>query len=359
MIKALILAGGTGTRLWPVSRKNKPKQVQPFVDDKTLLQKTYERISKGFKKEDIFIVSLEEQKDSIKEQLSDFPEENMIFEPFRKDTAAAIGLAALKIYKRDPEASLVTINSDHFVKNEEEYLRIIKIAEKVINKYPDHTILVGINPSYPETGYGYIKMNAAVDRIENHEIFKAEEFVEKPDLKTAKEYLKKWEYLWNPAIFIWKIDYLLNLFEKYLPDIYKPLKNISDALDSESQREVLQKEFKKIKPISIDYGIMEKLEKMLVIPADFGWADIGNWRTVKDVLTNKEKEDLIKGKNISIDSSGNLIYSLTGKLTATVGVENMIIIETEDAVLVCPKDRAQEVKKIVEKLQKEKLDKYL
>jgi len=358
-MKILILAGGSGTRLWPVSRKNKPKQIQPFFDNKTLLQKTWQRLKNGFGKEDIFIITSEKQKDYIKEQLPDFLDENLILEPAAKSTAPAIGLAAIKILKQDANASMVTINSDHFIRDEEEYIKILKLAEKVVNKNPDHTVMVGVNPNYPDTGLGYIKMGSTVEKIDGKEIYQADKFVEKPDLETAKEYLKKWEYLWNPAIFVWKLGHLLNLFKKHLPNIYNALEKVNKVIGTEKEMEILADEFKKIEPISIDYGIMEKLTKMLVIPADFGWADIGNWRTIKDILSKNDNDDLVKGKYVNIDSSGNLVYGASGKLITAIGIKNMIIIETKDAVLICPKERAQEVKKIVKKIEDNKLDEYL
>ncbi len=359
-MKAIILAGGGGTRLWPVSRKKDPKQIKPLVGSDTLLQKTYKRVNKGFRKSDIFISTNIKYKQAIKKQLKSFPDRNLILEPEKKDTAAAIGLAAVSLFHKNPKSIMVTVNSDAYIKDEKEYLRILKLAEKVVQKKPGSTVLIGINPTYPETGYGYIKLGSRDIKLGEDEIFKAEKFVEKPDFKKAKEYLSKWDYLWNPAMFVWRVDTLLNLYKKYLPSIYKSLMSIEASLGKKNSAEVIKEEFEKIKPISIDYGIMEKIQdKMLVIPADFGWADVGHWRTVKDVLSKKESDNVVKGKYIGIESEGNLVYSFSGKLVATCGINDMIIIETEDSILVCPRDRAQDVKKIVQMLEEKNLNEYL
>jgi mannose-1-phosphate guanylyltransferase len=358
-MKAVILAGGVGTRLWPLSRKNSPKQVKPFIDEETLLQKTYKRVRLGFSPKDIFISTNELFAELIREQLPDIPETNFILEPERKDTAAAVGLAAVKIHKQNPQEIIVTINSDHYIRDEKEFIRIIKLGGRVARQNPDYTVLIGINPTFPATGYGYIKMESVFTKIGKDQIFRAEKFVEKPTLLKARRYLKNWQYLWNPAYFIWRIDKLLNLYKKYLPPMYQHLHVIEKALGTKKEKEILKKEFSRIKPISIDYGIMEKISKMLVIPANFGWADVGDWQVIKNILSKNEEENVTRGKHIGVDSSGNLIYSLTGKLITTLGVKNMVIIETEDAIMICPKERAQEIKKIIEKLKEEKLEEYL
>ncbi len=358
-MKALILAGGGGTRLWPVSRKNKPKQVHPFIDNDTLLQKTYERTLKGFPPADIFISTSKEQVPSVLGQLPDFPLKNLIVEPCRRNTAAAIGLAAFKLFKKFPGESIITINSDHFIKDEEKYLRSIRVAEELLVRHPDHAVLVGIRPHYPETGYGYIKMKDKHSIVDEHQIYSTERFVEKPDLETAKNYLASGDYLWNPAMFSWKLETLYNLFKEHLPDIHESLKKIYDAIGTDREDQTLRDEFPKIRSISIDYGLMEKLDKMLVIPADFGWADIGNWCTIKDVLSDKNSDNIVKGKHFHMDSEGNLIYSYTNKLIATLGIKDSIIVDTEDVLLVCPKEMAQDVRKIVEQLEKEGKQEYL
>ena len=363
-MKAVILAGGSGTRLWPVSRKNTPKQVQPFIDNDTLLQKTYKRIKKNFLDEDIFISANIKQYPLIKNQLFHFPEENFILEPEKKETAAAIGLSAVKLYKKDPQSIMVTVNSDAYIKNEEEYLRILSLAEKVVKEHPEQTVLIGINPTYPETGYGYIKMAAPAFRYPKEgggydEVFEVEKFVEKPNLETAQKYVSSWQYLWNPAVFVWNVETLLKLYSDFLPEIYEILMRIYHSLDREGEINVIKEQFAKIKPISIDYGIMEKIKKMLVIPADFGWADIGSWRAVKDVLS-AEKQNIIKGKFLGFESDNNLIYEYSkNKLVAAIGLKNFVVIDTEDALLICPEDKAQDVKNIVAKLKEEGKEEYL
>lgn len=358
-MKALILAGGAGTRLWPVSRKNKPKQVQPFIDEKTLLQATYERVSAGFRKEDIFISTGKSLVDKIKEQLPDFDENNLIIEPARRGNAPAIGLAALIFHARDPKSSLVTVWSDNYIKDVGEYIRILKLLDKILDDNPSKTALVGVKPTYPETGYGYIKMDSQVAKIGDDEIFNVERFVEKPDLETAKKFLQQWDYMWNPGIFSWKTEYLLKLYKEFLPEAYEHLEVIKSALGTDREKEVIDREFLAMPSIEIEPGILEKSKDILVVPASFGWADIGHWRTVQEMLSDGNGGNVVKGEHVHIDGSGNLIYSYSHRLIATAGIKDTIIIETDDVVLVCPKDRAQDVKKIVKKLEERGMEQYL
>jgi mannose-1-phosphate guanylyltransferase len=359
-MKLVIMAGGGGTRLWPVSRKNSPKQTLPFVGDQTLLQATFDRLSKSFAIGDIFVSTNVNQCEIVLEQLPAIKRENLILEPEKKDTAAAIGYAAIKLIQIDPEACFVTINSDAYIKNEKEYLRILKLAEKVIEKYPQKAVMVGVKPTYPETGYGYIKMAEQIDKFSNEsggfdQLFRVEKFVEKPDYETAKQYVDDWEYLWNPALFVWKAKSLLEKFKEFLPRHYEILMALKDNLN---QANYIKEKFTEFEPVSIDYAIMEKLLDMVVIPADFGWSDIGHWRTIKDVLSRPDK-DLIKGKVITLNNSGNLIYNYTDKLVATIGLKDLIIVQTEDVTLICHKDQAQEVKKILAIVKEKNYEEYL
>ncbi len=358
-MKIVILAGGGGTRLWPVSRKNKPKQIQPFIGNKTLLQKTYERLRKGFSVRDIFISTNYAQLPIINKQLAGLSRDHFILETAKKDTAAAIGLAAVALAKKNPQEIMMLISSDHYIKNEKEFIRISHLAERVVARNPQYSLLIGIRPSYPETGYGYIKINKVFQQLGDDEIFQVERFVEKPDLLTAKKYVKRWDYLWNSGIFCWRVDHLLNLFKKFLPNHYRILIRLQPFLGTPREKRAVAGEFKKIKPISIDYGIMEKTKKRIVIPADMDWADVGHWRTVMDILSKAGTDNVVRGRHLGHDSAGNLIYSYSGRLIATAGLRDTIIIDAEDCLLVCPKNRAQDVKKIVEQLEKKKMKKYL
>ncbi|MFA5135430.1 MAG: sugar phosphate nucleotidyltransferase [Patescibacteria group bacterium] len=358
-MKIVILAGGGGTRLWPVSRKRNPKQMQPFIGSKTLLQKTYERQRRGFATKDIFISTNYKSYPAIQKQLPRFRRENCILETAKRDTAAAIGLAAAYIAKGNPQEIMMTVGSDHYVRNEREYIRLLRLAERTVKNNPAYSLLVGVRPGYPETGYGYVKINKLFQQAGSDEIFYGLRFIEKPDLKTAQAYARSWDYLWNTNMFCWRVDYLLSMFKRHLPNHYRILMKLQPALGTKQERKAVEREFKKLKPISIDYGIMERTLKLLVIPASFGWADVGHWRAVKDILATKAGANVVRGKHLTVDSTNNLVYSYTGKLIATVDVNDMIIIDTEDCLLVCSRDRAQDVKKIVEQLKKKSMTKYL
>jgi len=353
-MKILILAGGTGTRLWPVSRKKDPKQIQPFLGSETLLKSTVNRMLKSFKKEDIFLSINQTQSKLIQKDLGNLIlKDHYITEPEKRDTAAAIGFATMMISKKNPGVIIATVNSDHYLKNPQEYLRILRQAEKAVSKYPDHLVLIGLKPTSPETGYGYIKLNKIFDSFGKDKIYKVDSFKEKPDLKTAKKYLSNGSYLWNPAYFVFKAETMLDLFKKYLPNHYEILMKIkSRPLD-------FKKYFKQMEKISIDYGIMERAKKMLCLPAKFDWADVGHFKTIHETLRKYPKDNVVKGEVLALDSQSNLLYNYTDKLLVVMGLENMIVVETKDALLVCPQDKAQDVKKIVEELKKRQMLKYL
>lgn len=351
---AILLAGGSGTRLWPVSRKAIPKQLQPILGKDTLLRSTWKRLRKGLPASRILVVTGSSQAALIRQDLPELPAGNLLIEPMKRDTAAAIGFGAAVALARDPHATVATINSDAYVKDEKEYWRVIRAAEKAARR-EKRIVLIGVRPSYPETGYGYIKMGPRAGA----ETFEVEGFREKPDLETAKTYVAQPEFLWNPTLIVAEAKTVLAAFKLHLPKTWKELEAIRKAWKTPAREKALAASFGRIVPISIDYGVLEKQKKMLVLPADFGWADVGHWRAVHDVLAASPASNVTRGKHVSHESSGNLLYSFSGKLIATAGLNDMIVLETHDVILICPKSRAQDVKKLVEALEKKNMKKYL
>lgn len=351
--KALILAGGAGTRLWPVSRNSRPKQLLSLDGKLSLLQATYQRLRPIFKDNDIWIATATGLAKTIRQHLPGI--KNFSLEPVAKSTAPAVGLAALKIWHDDPASIIVTVNSDHYIKNDKEYRRLLKLGNKIVARYPDQVLLIGLKTSYPETGYGYIKTGKVVENFGKEELREVRQFIEKPNLAEAKKYHAGSNYLWNPAIFIFRAQHMLNLFKKFLPRHHRLLMEISSQLKNIRR---VEKIFKKMAAISIDYGIMEKSKRLLVLPSSFSWSDIGSWRAVYEILAANQGNVVI-GKHLGVDSHGNLVYSTTDRLITTVDIEDSIIVDTEDALLIGRRDKSQNVRKIVDSLKQKGWDNYL
>lgn len=344
---ALIMAGGRGERFWPRSRKDMPKQFLTLTDDgKTMIQLTVERILPLINVEDIYIVTNKDYKNLVKQQLPDLPEENILCEPVGKNTAPCIGLGAVYIQRKYSDAIMLVLPSDHLIKYNSMFLKALKEGCQIAEKN-ENLVTIGITPDSPETGYGYIKFNPANSM---GQAFAVEKFVEKPDLETAKEYLRTEEYLWNSGMFLWKISTILNNIEKFMPDVYKGLLKIQKAIGTTEQDIILEREFMKFKPSSIDYGVMEKAENIYILPGAFGWDDVGSWLAVERIKKTNEFGNIVDGNIITI-STKNCIIEGGKKLIAAVGLHDLVIVDAEDATLICDKEATGEIKKVLENLK--------
>ena len=353
----VIMAGGKGERFWPMSRINMPKQFLALTNSPlTMIQLTVKRIRSLVEIDDIYIVTNEKYKDLMYTQLPEIKKENILFEPIGKNTAPCIGLATAVIKKRYDEANVIVLASDHVVKSETIYLSNIELALKYSNM--NNIVTLGIVPEHIETGYGYIKLG---NRVNDYDIiYNVDRFVEKPNYETAKEYCSSGNYLWNSGMFVWKNSIMLDSFKTYMPELYNSIEKISAAVDTKKYKEVLIKEYNKIQSESIDYGIMEKTDKIYVIPGNFGWDDVGSWLSVERLRKVDENNNILDGHISQYISKNNIVINkCDNKIIAMVGVENMIIINTEDATLIMNKDNSQDLKKMLQKLKKSDDERYL
>lgn len=344
---ALIMAGGRGERFWPKSRKNMPKQFLSLTDDgKTMIQLTVERISPLVRLEDVYIATNRDYKDLVLDQLPGLPEENVLCEPVGRNTAPCIGLGAVHIAKKYEDAMMFVLPSDHLIKFNKMFLRTLQDACDVADKN-SNLVTIGITPDYPETGYGYIK-------FDSHETegraYKVDRFVEKPNLEVAKEYLATEEYLWNSGMFIWKVSSILKNIQKFMPETYEGLMRIQSAIGTENAEHILEREFIALQPQSIDYGIMEKADDIYILPGTFGWDDVGSWLAVERIKKTNEFGNVVDGNIITVNTH-NCVIQGSQKLIATVGMEDMIVVDTDDATLICSKDHAGDIKKVLENLK--------
>ena len=358
-MKAILMTGGSGTRLWPLSRKSSPKQVRPFLDDQTMLERTWKRLTVGIAAKDIYVATTKDLAAQVRRILPRLKASNLSVEPVRRETGPALALALLKVLKDDPQATVVYANVDNHVADPREFHRMLGVAERVVRKHPDRLVLLGVRPAYPETGYGYIKMGGQVMAVGKDEVFAVEAFKEKPDLAAAKQYVASWEYLWNPTLVVARARTLANRFRAHAPKLWKIMEEIAPHVGTAREAAAVRRLFPKVQSVTIDYALLEKEKGMLVIPADFGWTDVGHWRTVHDILSGDKDGNVVKGKAVIVDGKRNLLYSETGKFIGAVGVEDLILVETEDAILGARRDRAQDVKKLVQEIERRKLQKYL
>ncbi len=345
---ALILAGGTGSRLWPRSRTRHPKQFLDLMGETTMLQQAQHRLMPMIQPVNTFIATGEQYVDTVRKQLPSLPAENIIGEPVGRGTAAAIGLAALHIQERSPTAIMAVLTADHLIKKVDVFRRALEAASHVAAE--DWLVTLGIMPDYPETGYGYIERGDFLGMVGEFEGFQVQHFVEKPDLARAKKFIADGNYDWNSGMFTWKVSRILEEMERYLPDLYSGLSEIFKYFDGPDYGTVLENKFPGLPNVTIDYGIMEKAEKVAVIPVDIGWSDIGSWSALYDVLPKDAGNNAVVGQHVSPDTRNSLVVS-PNRLVATIGLDNFVIVDTEDVLLVCPRERAQDVKSIVEILK--------
>ncbi|MGG1877276.1 mannose-1-phosphate guanylyltransferase [Paenibacillus cisolokensis] len=356
-ITCVIMAGGKGERFWPKSRTNLPKQFLNISGNKSMIQQSIHRLEKLVDISQIFIVTNELYAELLKAQIPHLPNSNIIIEPVGRNTAPCVGLASIVIEEKFPDSTMVVIPSDHIIENDEGFIKIIKTAVDVAQE-GSNLVTLGIKPTYPETGYGYIESSGESTNLNDLDIIKVSKFVEKPDAETAQSYLKSGNYYWNSGIFVWKLSVIRNYIKELMPDMHDVLETMKAAFDSPERDEAIKSEFSKMPDQSIDYGIMEKVNNIYMIPCVFGWDDVGSWTALERINDLDEDGNVIKGNILNLDTKRCIIES-NGKLIATLGIEDLIIVDTEDVTLICTKDKAQEVKLLLKELRNQKREEYL
>lgn len=350
----VIMAGGVGSRFWPRSKQEKPKQLIKIFGNNTMIQDTVERLVGLVEKENILVITNQIQQPRVIEQLSGIPKENIIAEPFGKNTAACIGLASILIHKRSKEAITIILPADHLIKDKTEFQETIKKAAAFAES-SDSLVTIGIKPTRPETGYGYIQF---IDDEVSDGIYKVQTFAEKPNISTAKRFVESGDFLWNSGMFIWKTDTILKEISIHLPELYDGLLKIEKAIGTDSFDEVLTNVYGQLVNVSIDYGIMEKSSKVFLTKGLFSWSDVGSWEEVYQLSSKNDDGNSEFGDIYTENTLDSYIFS-PKKFTAVVGLENIIVIDTKDALLICNRENAQDVKHVVDYLKMNKKDDLL
>lgn len=344
MLHCVIMAGGSGTRFWPQSRKHLPKQLLNIVGEKTMIRATVERVLPLVPFDRILVVTGGSHEEKIRAQLPEISTNSVVSEPIGRNTAPCIALAAFKLRKIDPDGVMAALPADHLIGKETEFVHALESAYHIACK-TEQLITFGIIPDRPETGYGYIQRGKLVARDDGLKAYRVVRFVEKPEIKTAKAYLARGDYLWNSGMFVWKISTILSAFERFLPGLYKALETIEPVLNTAEEAGAINELYEELPDISIDYGILERADDVIVIPVDVAWNDVGSWTSLQGVWNTDENGNAVKGEILSLRSSGCVVSS-PQKLTALVGVQDLIVVDTPDAILVCRKDNAQDIKQL-------------
>ena len=344
MLCALIMAGGKGTRFWPLSTEEKPKQFLNLIGEETMIQMTVNRIKPIIPIERVFVCTGEMYVDLVKEQLPELPEQNIIIEPEGRNTAPCIALSAFVIKKYYKDANMIVLPSDHLISDEDEFRNVIKNADEFVKANKEAIITLGMEPTRTETGYGYIRYGKDEKVINNHKVIKVDAFVEKPNKEKAKAYIKEGNYLWNGGMFLWSTDNILNQIEKYSNDTYKALKDI-EIVSNEEIQELINNNYHKTEAISIDYAVMEKSDSIYVVPSRFGWDDVGSWEALDRYREKDDKGNVLVGNAKVVDSHGNLVISSSHDIVVE-GLKDIYVIENDGKILVGHKSNVANVKEL-------------
>ena len=351
------MAGGIGSRFWPISRTNYPKQFLDILNTgRTLIQATYDRFAKFIPANNIYIVTIEQYKEIVIRQLPQLPEENIICEPSRKNTAPCIAYISYKLQQLNADANLICAPADHLVTEDEGFIKVCKDALDFTENIKA-LLTLGIQPTTPNTGYGYIQYD---QHAVSDNIYKVKTFTEKPDKELAQTFIASGDFLWNSGIFVWQVKNIIKAFEKYLPEIHEIFEAEKQNFYTENEARAIEQIYPQCVNISIDYGIMEKADNVFVIPASFGWSDLGSWTSAYDNLEKDYLGNAVAGNNvIVIDAINNMVHADNKKLVLLQGLEDFVIVDTKDVLMICKKDKEQEIKEYVAEIKRNKGDKYL
>ena len=350
MYYAVIMAGGSGTRLWPLSRKDNPKQALKLVGDRTMFQYAVERITPIFPLERILVITGADHAAILKGQVPDLPGDNFILEPEGRGTAPAIGLAALHIAIRDPQAVMCVLTADHYIKDPETFCNVLTAAGETAGR--GSLVTLGIHPRFASPGYGYIQQGSLVGEMGGFEYFSVVQFTEKPDPTTAERMVSSGNYSWNSGMFIWRVDRIMDEFKDQMSEFYRQLMEVKTTVGTPQYQSSLDHIWPLVRKETIDFGVMEGARDVVVFPVEIGWYDIGSWDSLNDLIPVDENGNISVGNHLALDTERTLVFG-GDRLIATLGVEDLIIIDTEDALLVCSRDHEQDVKEIVARLKAE------
>ncbi len=353
----LIMAGGSGTRFWPRSRIKKPKQYLSLFGNRSLIQESVQRFSNFISEENIYIVSAKGQKEVLEQQTANLPKKNLIYEPVGKNTLPAIGLAALFISEKDQEGIMIVSPSDHLIQNDELFKQTIESAVKIADE-KNGIVTIGITPKFPATGYGYVQTADEIKIGQPIKSFAVKQFVEKPMFEVAKKYLQSGGFFWNSGIFVFKVSVFMEAVQKYAPALFADLMRIKASIGTDNYDEALNKIYNEVTSISIDYGILEKSDNVFLVQGDFTWNDLGSWEEVYKYEEKDENQNAQVGEVVFLDTKRSYVYA-PNSLVAVVGLDDVIVVQEGDTILVCKRDRAEQIKEVVGEINRRKLDQYL
>jgi mannose-1-phosphate guanylyltransferase len=357
MLHAVIMAGGSGTRFWPRSRQHTPKQFLSLIGKKALLRQALDHLSDFVPYERIYVITGERHVARTHKLLQELPAANIFAEPLRRDTAACLGLAAIRLEKVDGSTTMIALPADHFIRPAQKLQQALHVAAESATRSNNMTLL-GLKPRRPAVEFGYIQRGKKVDEVRGVSVYHAAAFKEKPPLEEAKKLFDSGDWLWNSGIFAWSTAVLIDAFRRHAPDLYAALVRMQEALGTQNEWDTIRTEYSRLPRISIDYAVLEKAGNVAVTEASFEWSDVGTWNSLADFLARNKHGNIILGRHCGIDTSSCVILS-EDHLVATVGVTDMVIVHTKDATLVCPRERAAEVRKLVETMEREGLEEYL